>query len=69
VAPTRQTTLALAIGLALAVLFVALASRNIEAQGLYQDEGLQASASFAFVGGSPIGAMSIRSAAMLRLSR
>ena len=51
--------LALAIGLALAVLFIALASRNIEAQGLYQDEALQASGSFAYVGGSSIGAMSI----------
>jgi hypothetical protein len=50
---------ALLIGVAAALLFIALAGRNLEAQGIYQDEVLQASGSFAYVGGSPIGAMSV----------
>jgi len=50
---------ALLVGVAAAVLFIALSSERLGAQGAYQDEILPACGSFAYVGGEPIAALSI----------
>jgi hypothetical protein len=64
----KPILIAALIGAAAAALFIALASRNLEAQGLYQDEALQASGAFAYVGGPPIAAVSIRGVPVLNNS-
>jgi len=53
------------IGAVAAALFVSVCSLNLEAQGLYQDEVLQAAQAFAYVGGESIGALSVRGVPLL----
>jgi hypothetical protein len=48
------------IGAVAAALFVSVCSLNLEAQGLCQDEVLQATQAFAYVGGETMGALSAR---------
>ena len=56
----RRRVAAILAGLAAAALFVAISSINLGAQGLYQDEILQATGSFAYVGGEPVGALAVK---------
>ena len=58
--PRTDSFLAAAIvGLTAAMLFVAICAVNLETGGLYQDEVLQATGAFAYIGGDPLGALSL----------
>src|SRR6476646_10129857 len=66
--PASTLAQAILVGVAAALLFVALSTWNLAAQGLYQDEVLQASGSFAYVGGPRIGVLVVGGVPLLNNS-